>query len=141
MKSAPTITFDYRPSPIIGRAVALIGVAAVMAIGMSDLTVLLRLVLLLPAISICALALRRHFRPSIRRIAWRASGWTLLDTADQEHAAVLCGHSRLGRLIVLQFRYGLRRSFRPLITPDNLHPDTHRRLLLMLARGDVVHVG
>ena len=139
MKSAPTIAFDCRPSRRIGLAAALMAVAAVLAVCASALPPAARGALALAAIGLAARALHAHLHPPFQRIAWRAAGWRLIDAAGQEQAALLLGHARIGGLLALDFRHGARARFRPLLLPDNLDAETRRRLILTLARGEVVH--
>lgn len=141
MKSAPTIAFDYRPSRGIGLAVALVCVGAMVAIGLSALPPIARVALALATMAFGACALHRHWTPRFHRIAWRTSGWVLIDAANDEHAVILAAHARLGSLLTLDFRDGAGACFRPVLAPDNLDPDTRRRLILLLARADVVHAG
>lgn len=141
MKSVATIAFDYQPSWSTGIAAALICAGAVGAAWIVDFPVSLRVVLTLMALGFGVRALRRHWWPPFHRIARRRSGWVLVDAANQEHPAILIAHSRIGRLLTLDFRHGAGTRFRPVLAPDNLDSDTHRRLVLLLARGDVVHVG
>lgn len=141
MKSAPTIAFDYRPSRWIGSAAVLVCVCAACAPWLTALPMALRALLSLLALAAGARALYRHANPRFRRIAYRASGWTLADASAEEHAAVLESRAHLGSLLVLGFRYGPRAYFRVVLTADNLDADTRRRLVLLLARAEVVHEG
>lgn len=141
MKSAPTIAFDYRPSRRIAVAAALVCIGAVVALWLSGLPLAARVPLSLAVLVSGACALRRHGKPRFRRIARRKSGWTLVDALDGEHPATLAAHARLGNLLTLDFRHSAGQRFRPLLAPDNLDPDTRRRLILLLARADVVHAG
>lgn len=141
MKSAPELAFDYRPSRRVGAAALLICVAAVLAPWATSLPPVLRTALSLAALVVGSLAVRRLMNPRFRRIAWRESGWTLVDAAGGEHAALLESHARLGGLATLGFRFGPRSRFRALLAPDNLDAQTRRRLVLLLARGEIVQDG
>jgi hypothetical protein len=139
MKSAPTIAFDYRPSRSIAALAASGTLAASAVPWLSGLAWPLCV-----AVSVFALvfgmgALHRFTNPPFRRIAFLSSGWTLIDEGGKEHPAIFESHVHLGALLVLGFRYGPRARFRAVLTPDNLDADTRRRLVLMLARADVVH--
>lgn len=139
MKSAPTIAFDYRPSRWIGTAGALVCAAAAFAPWLSGLPWLARVALSLAAIAFGTHALNRFLNPHFRRIAYRASGWVVLDAHDTEHVAALESHAHLGVLLALGFRTGPRARQRVVLTPDNLDADSRRRLVLMLARAEIVH--
>lgn len=139
MKSAPTIAFDYRPSRRIGVAVASIGVCAALAPWWSGLPRVAAAALSLAALLFALIALRRLLHPPFRRIALRASGWLLVDALGAEHPASLESQKRLGVLLVLGFRHAPRARFHALLAPDNLDAGTWRRLVVLLARAEVVH--
>jgi len=139
VKSAPTIAFDYRPSRWIGSAAGLAAVLAAAAPWLSSLPVIACAAVSLIALAAGAQALRQHARPRFVRVAWRASGWSLVDRAGNEHAALLVSHAHLGALLALGFRDGVRSYFRIVLAPDNLDAQTRRRLILLLARAEVAH--
>ncbi|MET0226480.1 MAG: hypothetical protein ABW187_08580 [Dokdonella sp.] len=139
MKSAPTIAFDYRPSRWIGIAAGVTLALGVLAPWLSALPLLAQAAISLTAFAAGLHALQRHARPPFCRIAWRASGWSLIDAAGAEHAALLGAHAHLGVLLALNFRHGPRSTFHALLLPDNLDAQTRRRLILLLARGEVAH--
>lgn len=138
MKSAPAIAFDYRPSRALAAATLALVVLAALAPWASALPPAWRLAVSVAAAVSGALALRRALRPAVRRVAWRSSGWVLVDRDGREHAALLESHARLGSLLVLRYRHGPRARCRVVLAPDNLDADTRRRLVLLLARADVV---
>ena len=140
MKSAPTIAFDYRPSRGVGIAAALLCATAAAVPWLSELPSYACAALSLIAIAWGGRALKQFWRPKFHRIAYRASGWVLLDANGTEHAASLHSHTHLGVLLALGFRAGSRTLQRVLLTPDNLDAQTRRRLVLMLARAEIVHV-
>ena len=139
MKSAPTIAFDYRPSRWVGVAAALVCVAAASASWLCGLPLPARVALSLAVIAYAAYALQRFWNPRFQRIAYRASGWVLLDVGGNEHIAMLESHAHLGALLALGFRMGPRARLRVVLAPDNLDADARRRLVLMLARAEIVH--
>lgn len=139
MKSAPTIVFDYRPSRWLGIAATLVCACAIIAPWTSALPMPLRAALSLGALGWGARMLHGFLKPPFRRIALRASGWTLINAANEEHAAILESHARVGRLIALALRHGPHARFRAVLTPDNLDADTRRRLVLLLSRAEIVH--
>jgi toxin CptA len=139
MKSAPTIAFDYRPSRWVGVAGSVVCALAVVAPWLTALPAIGCAGLSLLAAGGGVHALRRHWKSPFQRIAWRASGWTLVDLAGVEHAALLHAHVHLGALLVLDLRYGLRARFRAVLLPDNLDAALRRQLILLLARAEVAH--
>lgn len=142
MKSALAIAFDYRPSRQIAAAAALVSIAAVLAPWFSSLSLPLCAALSLAALALGGAAIRRFLHPPFLRIALRSSGWLLIDASGREHPARLASHARLGAFLSLDFRPASgRRRFRALLAPDNTDADTRRRLVPMLARGEVLRAG
>ena len=139
MKSASAIAFDYRPSRWLAAAAVLILCAALAAPWFSAAPVVMKLTLSAAACAIGLFSLRRFVRPPFLRIAYRASGWTLVDTDGHEKAALLRWHAQLGAWISMDFELDRRRRFRAVLGPDNLDAETRRRLVLMLARAEVAH--
>jgi hypothetical protein len=139
MKSASAIAFDYRPSGWLAAAAVLIFCAALAAPWLSALPFAIALGISAAAGAIGILSLHRFLRPPFRRIAYRASGWILVDANGVEKSALLRLHARLGAWISLDFELDRRRRFRAMLGPDNLDAETRRRLVLMLARADVAH--
>ncbi len=139
MKSAPTLAFDYRPSRWVGFAAAAMLALAVLAPWLTALPLMASAAISLAVFAAGLRALQRHLRPRFRRIAWRAAGWSLIDRAGDEHAALLTAHAHLGALLALGFRHGPRARFQAVLAPDNLDAQTRRRLILLLARAEVAH--
>ena len=83
-------------------------------------------------------ALRRFARARFVRIAYRASGWVLVDDTGTERAADLAAHARYGHWIALDFRLDRKRRFRALVGPGNADLETRRRLIVLLSRAEVV---
>lgn len=138
MKSAPTIAFEVRPSRWIAAAIALMSLAAAASPWMSALPAMGALALSMLAFALGGAALREFLRPLFVRIAFRDSGWTLVDRAGGEREAVLESHGRLGSWVSLGFRAGAASHFRALVGPDNLDAPTRRRLILLLSRAEIV---
>lgn len=141
MKSALAIAFDYRPSRLVAAAAALVCIVAALAPWLSNLSPPLCAALSLLALAVGGAAIARFLRPPFRRIALRSSGWLLIDASGREHPARLASHARLGAFLVLDFRPASRGRFRALLAPDNTDADTRRRLVPMLARGEVLRAG
>lgn len=115
----------------------LITAAALLAPRLSGWPFWTRAAVSLVAAGFGASALFRHWRPPFRRIAYEAAGWMLIGMDGQEHAVLLASHVHLGALLAMDFQHGSRAHFRAVFAPDNLDPDTRRRLILMLARAEV----
>ncbi|MGH8172468.1 MAG: protein YgfX [Rhodanobacteraceae bacterium] len=141
MKSASAIAFDHRPSRLIALAAGAIVYAAVAAPWFSGLPVGVRVALSLVAGAVGIFLVRRFLKSPIRRIAYRASGWVLVDCGDREHAALLRSHACLGPWVSLDFERDRARRFRAMLGPDNLDTETRRRLVVLLARAEVAHAG
>lgn len=139
MKSVPTIAFDYRASRWIAAALLMICCAAMLAPWMSALPVAGRVVVSMAVVALGIRAARALLHPPFRRVAYRASGWVLVDLANKEHEVLLESHVRLGALIALRFRLGLRERFYALLAPDNLDAETRRQLILLLSRAEFAH--
>lgn len=136
MKSVPTIAFDYRPSRGIAAALFLVCAAAMLAPWFSALLVAGRMAVSVGVLALGVRAVRGLLHPSFRRVAYRASGWVLVDLANKEHEVLLESHARLGAMIALRFRHGPRERFNALLAPDNLDAETRRRLILLLSRAE-----
>ena len=141
MKSAPSIAFDYEPSRPIAALVLALVVAAALAPWLSALPFAAKVALSFAVLTSGFGANRRFMQTAFRRIAYRASGWLLVDDSNAEHAATLSSHARYGAWIALDFRLDGRGRFRALVGPDNADAETRRRLILLLARAEVVQTG
>lgn len=141
MKSAPTIAFDYCPSRGIAIITSVVLIAAAAAPWFCGLPWGARVALSLAALVIGIAALKRFMYGAYRRIAYRGSGWKLVDVDEAEHAVDLMSHTRLGSWLVLDFRDARNRRFRAVLGPDNVDAETRRRLILLLARAEVAQAG
>jgi hypothetical protein len=141
MRSAPAIAFDYRASQTLALAAAAGVLAAIVAPWLSRLPASACAVVSLAALIAGVASLARFERAAFRRIALRASGWTLVDRAGAENTAELVAHVHLGAWLVLDFRGAGRGRFRAVVGPDNIDADTRRRLILLLSRAEVAQAG
>jgi hypothetical protein len=141
MRSAPAIAFDYRPSAAIAALVGVVAAAAAVAPWFSALPFAAKIVVSLLALAYGIVAVRRFLCAPFRRIAYRVSGWTLVDTTGAELAAVLASHACYGTWVALDFRLAGRRRFRTLVGSGNVDAETRRRLIVLLARAEVVQAG
>lgn len=133
MKSAPTITFEFRPSRIVAAVAAVVAALAVIAPWFSGLPWYARASVSIVAGAGAAFALRRHLAPPFDRIAFGADGWRLVDRAGAERPANLAAHVCLGTLVSMTFATDAGR-WTALVAPDNLDRETARRLRALLAR-------
>jgi len=138
MRSAPTIALDYAPSRHIATAVALVTVLAVAAALACALPWPARIAIALVAAAYGSWSIARHLRPRCRHIAFGAAGWRLLRDDHGEHAARLLRHARIGPVLTLEFRLDDGERFRAAFAGDNLDAERRRRLLLLLARAEVL---
>jgi len=138
MRSAPSIAFDYRPAAAIVVLAGAIVAAAASAPWFCALPIAVKGAVSVAAVAYGIVALRRFARAGFIRIAYRASGWTLVDATGTEHAADIASHARHGHWIALDFRIAGRRRFRALVGPGNADAETRRRLILLLSRAEVV---
>ena len=142
MKSVPGIAFDYRPSRQLGGVGLAVAALALAAPWLSGLPWPASVLLSSAVLALALRSLARFTRPAFRRIAWRASGWTLVDAGGNEQPAELRRHARFGAwLVLLDFRAGAQARFQAVIAPDNLDADTRRRLILLLCRAEVMADG
>ncbi len=141
MRSAPSIAFDYRPAPAIVVLAGAIVVAACAAPWLSAAPVMAKAVVSVAAAAYGIVALRRFVHPAFARIAFRASGWVLVDGIGVEHATALASFARYGAWIALDYRLDRGGRFRVLIGPGNSDAETRRRLILLLSRAEVVQPG
>ena len=140
MRSAPAIGFEYRSSPSLTVAAAVLAVLAACAIPMSGAPPPLKVVLLVLASGYGAYALLRPLRPRVRALTWRGDGSVsivLSDRgADTEVQGRLQGARVLGPLVALKLRWphGAANLW---LLPDNLDADTRRRLRVRLGLDGV----
>lgn len=137
MKSVSAITFELRPSWLLGLGLALLTGLALSAIWSSGLrnrpeaaaaVSLLCLVLLLRQ-------LRSLFVSRWRRASWDSAGnWLLLDADSAALPAELLAWHGLGTCLLLRLRAGGGR-IRLVLLPDNLDADTRRRLRVRLQQS------
>lgn len=143
VSEAPAIGFDYRGSRMLIATTLALAALAVVAIWISGAPPWLRW-LSIPLVGACAgVAWGRLLRPRVRTLLWRADGGvelalndTIVDGAREAIGAVEGGRI-MGPLIVLTLRWPRRGRAALWLLPDNLDPDTRRRLRVRLG----AHVG
>lgn len=132
MKSAPAITFDFRPCRHSAAALAIAACLAVLAVVLCGLPWWARGTLGAGILLYAGITLRSWLRTDITRIACGDSGWRLIDDAGHELPVSLRGFLHRGILLVIEFveANGTQRRF--LLTPGNSDNELRRRLLLVL---------
>ncbi|SRR5579885_980190 len=136
MRSAPAIGFEYRPSRTLALLAASLIVLAMVAVALGGIPVWLKVVLEASALVYGAWSFWSFLRPRVRALSWRSDGSVSVKLADRHGAETetqgAFGARVLGPLIVLQLRWERGRANLWLL-PDNLDPDTRRRLRVRLA--------
>lgn len=132
MKSAPSITFDFRPCRHSAAALVIAASLAVLAVALSGLPWWARGILGIGILLHAGIVLRSWLRTDITRIAWGDAGWRLIDDAGHEHPVTLREFLQRGILLVIEFVEASGRQRRFLLTPGNSDHDLRRRLLLVL---------
>lgn len=134
MRSAPTISFEYRPSRRLLAALLAVTVLAVVAVLLSGLPGWPRLALLTLLLVGSAVEARRLMRSAWLRAGWQDTGeWRLLGADGTEHRAELASARVLGRWIVLRLRREHGRAAALVLGPDNAGGDLRRRLRMRLS--------
>lgn len=142
MRTAPAVAFDYRPSRVLAVATFAVSLLAVWAVAISGVPEWLCLALMLLIVASGAASLVRLLRPRIRSLLWRADGTIelVLQNRTREEGGDALGELRgarvMGPLIVLVLHWPPRGQAALWLLPDNLGPDTRRRLRMRLGSGD-----
>lgn len=134
MKSAPTISFDYRPSRTIAIAASIVVALALAAPFLSGLPLAMRVGLALLALAAGVASLARFVRPRLRRITHGEAGWRLLGD-EGLHEATLVSHARIGAFVAVSWQLAGGGRRHAVLAPDNVDADTRRRMVLLLARA------
>jgi toxin CptA len=141
VRTAPAVAFDHRPSRVLASATLAISLLALWAIVISGVPEWLRLVLMLSVVLSGAASLIRLLRPRVRSLLWRSDGSVELVLRDRARddgspaVGMLQGARVMGPLVVLTLHWPLRGRATLWLLPDNLDPDTHRRLRMRLGSG------
>lgn len=141
MRSAPAIGFECRPSRTLSVCVVVMTVLALGAIAMAGLPRWAGVVLDFATLASGAVSLWHYRHPRIVALTWRSDGSVSVRLADRgagitEVQGTLHDARVLGFLIVLHLRWPGGRAGQWLL-PDNLDPDTRRRLRVRLGSGGV----
>ena len=132
MTSALAIGFDYQPSRLPARLLALIAALAFVAIALRGAPLGLKLVLATSVGIFAGMAARRSPRSRIAGVGYGPSGWALYH-ADRTHwPAMLLSHRVIGTYVLLRLKTD-DCTETLLLATDNSDPDIRRRLRMRLA--------
>ena len=136
MKSAPAITFDYRPSRRLGAAIVAMALLAAVAAALCGLDAWQKAIVLVAAITGGALGWQRSRRSLVQRCAWYGDDrWRVRDARGEEHHAVLLHAAVRGPMIALVLSAGALRRVALILLPDNSDAELRRRLRVRLSRA------
>lgn len=140
MRAAPAVAFECRVSRMLVAAAAGVSLLALWAVAISGVPEWLRVLLLVSVVLSGTVSLARLLRPRVQSLLWRADGAVELAVRNRmdRGAAVLGslqGARVMGPLIVLVLRWPPRGRASLWLLPDNLDPDTRRRLRMRLGSG------
>lgn len=132
MTSAPAIGFDYRPSRLPARLLALVTALAFVAIALSGAPFRYKLLLAVGTLLLAAIAARRSVRSRIAGVGYGPGGWALYRADRTQFPATLLSHRVIGTCVLLRLRTDHTTETLVLAT-DNSDPDIRRRLRMRLA--------
>ena len=134
-RSAPPVTLEVRTSPAQLALIALAGAAALVAVWMSGLALVLKVLASLIAIASAFQALRLASRWSGARFAFDADETSRVRLADgSEHEVEMVDATLLGPLIALRLKVDGKRADLALF-PDSAATEDLRRLRVLLRHG------
>jgi toxin CptA len=141
MKSAPAVGFDYRASRVLVLATSIVALLAIAAAWLSGLPWLAQFALTLGIAAAVCVALGNLLRPRVRAVLWRCDGGAdlvlndrLVDSRREVQGEVSAARV-MGPLIALSLRWPPRGRATLWLLPDNLDPETCRRLRMRLGAG------
>ena len=135
MTSAPAIGFEYRPSRWLGRVLLAVAALATMALWLSAVPILAKIVLAVTLVVAAGRAWSRFARSPVVAAGWsQRSGWTLRMADGEDQPATLHAFRTAGDgLVWLHLAVSGPRSISLLLAPDNSDGDIRRRLRMRLA--------
>lgn len=140
MSSAPTITFDVKPSRLLAGAVWVMAVAACVAVLVSGLPLLARIAVCVVALLYALFSVRKLKRQPLRAVGWHGDdAWTLHLTGGREATGKLLGGRIVGPLIVLRLAWPEGGRSALTLLPDSIDADTRRRLRVRLSAFSDTH--
>lgn len=134
MPSAPSITFDVRPSRLLMLAVVLMALLAIVAVILSRLPWPFQLGACVLVVLYGGYSLRRLRRQPLASVGWHADDTWTLNLADGRQAQGQLRSGRvLGPLIVLRLAWPQGGETALTLLPDSVDGDTRRRLRMRLS--------
>lgn len=135
MKSAPAITFEYRPSRWVALVIAVLAALALVALAVCGMPWWIKLPIGACALAYAATRIVRFARMPAIKLSWYEAGhWRVVGLHDREMVAELQHAIVRAGWIVLTLRCSDAKCLRLLLTPDICNADTRRRLCVRLAR-------
>jgi toxin CptA len=134
MKSAPAISFEYRPSRWLASAMTGVAALALIGIAVSGIDGRAKVAFACFVVAYGIYELRRFLKTPWNRILWHDAGhWRIANRKGTEHVAELRGSIVRGDFVVLNLdsRAGKHAL---ILAPDNSDADLRRRLRVRLAR-------
>jgi toxin CptA len=132
MTSAPAIGFDYRPSRLPRRLLAVVTALAFLAIALSGAPLGLKLALMAITLVLAVSVMRRAASSRIAGAGYGSGAWILYQADRSQLPATLLSHRVIGPCILLRLRTNDAIEAL-LLAPDNSDPDIRRRLRMRLA--------
>lgn len=134
MPSAPTISFDVKPSRLLMAAVEGMTLVALAAIVLSRLPWMIKAALCVATVLYAGINVRKLRRQPLRTVGWHADdSWTLHLVDDREATGRLLSGRVLGPLIVLRLAWPDGGRSVVTLLPDSADADTRRRLRMRLS--------
>ena len=132
MTSAPAIGFDYRPSRLPARLLAIAAALSLVAIAVCGAPLGLKLALMAGTLALAIPAVRRARRSRVAGIGYGADGWTLYRADRSQLPATLLSHRIIGTCVLVLLKTD-HATDTLLLAPDNSDADIRRRLRMRLA--------
>jgi len=134
MTSAPAIGFEYRPSRIFRRLLVIVAALAVLAVALSALAPVLKLLLIAGVLLTTGQSVRRTMDSPVTAAGWSAdNSWTLHLVSHVDVPATLASFRVLGMFVLLRLQTAEQGTQVLLLAPDNSDADIRRRLRMRLA--------
>lgn len=135
MRSAPSLTLDWRVSPIARLALTTVAGLAVVAVVNCALPASAQALLILTVLAATGSGWRVLARPQVTRATLQSDGLWLLATPNGEHVGRLESAAALGNLISLTWRGESDHRRRTLVLWPDAVPSPARRALRVWLRS------
>jgi toxin CptA len=134
MKSAPAVAFDHHASRSLTLATSIVALLAVAAVWLSGLPWWAQLALTVGIAVATGVAFGNLLRPRVRGVRWRSDGGADIFLGDDRREAQgeVSAARVMGPLVALSLRWAPRGRATLWLLPDNLDPETRRRLRMRL---------